>query len=123
MQISEVGYKTEMPNNNSEHERYANSQLNIPTHAQKSGTANPRPVNKETPKRDSKPKQKNIQRKQMSNKATNEDEMEFNEVKRGSKTSTTMFPDMPARQTESAKHTTKQSSIGSSHKAHKINQA
>ena len=57
----------------------------------------------------------------MSTKAGNEDEMEFNTVKRGSKTSTTMFPDMPARQTESAKHTTKQSSIGSSHKAQKIN--
>jgi hypothetical protein len=57
----------------------------------------------------------------MSTKAGNEDQMEFDTVKRGSKTSTTMFPDMPARQTESAKHTTKQSSIGSSHKAQKIN--
>ena len=54
----------------------------------------------------------------MSNKSNfkNEDEMEFNEAKRGSKTSSSMFPDMPARQTESAKHTAKQSSIGSNKK-------
>ena len=29
MQISEVAYKSEIPNNNSEHERFANSKLNM----------------------------------------------------------------------------------------------
>ena len=51
----------------------------------------------------------------MSNKPNNghEDEMELMEAKRGSKTSSSMFPDMPTRQTGSAKHTAKMSSIGS----------